>query len=96
MPGAPLASHLGTNDIRHYCNNIGAPWLVNGGHGASIKAHTHLIDLGRAELLVARRPERPGTQMNRIVGKMPVTVSVIIMTTPRAAPGGTNAHANVG
>ena len=25
--------------IQHYCNLIEAPWLVNGGHGASLRHH---------------------------------------------------------
>eukprot|EP01047_Picozoa_sp_COSAG01_P010639 COSAG01_NODE_455_length_16792_cov_112.440424_7_plen_154_part_00 len=31
--------HLPTSENHRYCNMIEAPWLVNGGHGASFRHH---------------------------------------------------------
>jgi hypothetical protein len=31
--------HRGRHEGTHYCNIIETPWLVNGGHGASLRHH---------------------------------------------------------
>jgi hypothetical protein len=46
--GAGAAGHVGRAGPGgraarcHYCNSFEAPWLVNGGHGASLRHHNHL------------------------------------------------------
>eukprot|EP01047_Picozoa_sp_COSAG01_P030254 COSAG01_NODE_2105_length_8423_cov_6.483409_7_plen_105_part_00 len=37
-----------------HCNIIEAPWLVNGGHGASLRHHKHCL-AAQAELAAARQ-----------------------------------------
>jgi hypothetical protein len=45
-------------DRSHYCNVIEAPWLVNGGHGASLRCHNMRrpsIDLRQEQAFTSRK-----------------------------------------
>jgi hypothetical protein len=43
-----------------YCNIIEAPWLVSGGHGASLRHHTRLAQRAFARGRGGISPELPG------------------------------------
>jgi hypothetical protein len=42
-----FAGGAGAGGPHHYCNSVEAPWLVNGGHGASLRHHNDLWCRGR-------------------------------------------------
>jgi hypothetical protein len=65
-------------ELRHYCDIIEAPWLVNGGHGASLRHHKRPAHLG-----APRRRRRRRARARRVLA----VIHVLVLELQRDAGG---------
>eukprot|EP01047_Picozoa_sp_COSAG01_P065534 COSAG01_NODE_8870_length_2631_cov_3.138231_5_plen_161_part_00 len=59
---AAMSCCIGVQHLVHDCNIIEAPWLVNGGHGASLRHHNDVRLHTRAPCTPGRAPAAAGGQ----------------------------------